>query len=173
MNIRLAALTDVSKIMRLIDDLVPVMNAAGNYQWDNHYPNSGVFESDIAQNQLWLAEESANIAGIIAITTHQSPEYIEAGWDINERTIVVHRLAVNIHYQGKGIAANLMKQAEMVAEQRNLNKVRVDTNVVNAATNKLFPKLGYVYAGEISLWHRPGMRFNCYEKILKWTFRGH
>ena len=166
MNIRLANIADIPQIMHLINEVVPVMNAAGNYQWDGHYPNPGVFEADIAKNQLWLAEESGDIAGIIAITTDQSPEYVEAGWDINELTIVVHRLAVSIHHQGKGIAAKLMQQAELVAQQQNLSKVRVDTNVVNAATNKLFPKLGYVYAGEIPLAGKAAMRFNCYEKVL-------
>ncbi|WP_345104759.1 GNAT family N-acetyltransferase [Mucilaginibacter panaciglaebae] len=152
--------------MQLINEVVPVMNAAGNYQWDSLYPDAKVFEADIAKKQLWLAESTESVAGVVAITTDQDPEYADAGWDVNEITIVVHRLAVSIHYQGKGIAAQMMHQAEVVAHQRGLSKVRVDTNVINQATNKLFPRLGYIYAGEISLAGRPGMRFNCYEKVL-------
>lgn len=166
MNIRLANLEDIPQIMQLIRELVPVMNEAGNFQWDDHYPNANVFETDIAEKQLWLAESSGKLAGIIAITTDQDPGYADAGWDINEPAIVVHRLAVSIHYQGKGIAAQMMHQAEVVAREVGLNKIRVDTNKVNRATNQLFPKLGYVYAGEISLTGRPGMRFNCYQKLL-------
>jgi GNAT superfamily N-acetyltransferase len=142
------------------------MNAAGNYQWDNAYPNAQVFEKDIAKNQLWLATDNGSIAGVIAITTDQDPEYADAGWDITETAIVVHRLAVSVHHQGKGVAALMMQQAEQVAKSRAINKIRVDTNVVNQATNRLFPKLGYAYAGEINLAARPGMRFSCYEKIL-------
>jgi RimJ/RimL family protein N-acetyltransferase len=42
----------------------------------------------------------------------------------------------------------------------------VDTNSENAATQRLFPKLGYRFAGEIKLAFRPGLRFFCYEKRL-------
>lgn len=166
MNMRQATLNDIPSIMQLINEVVPIMQAAGNYQWDGNYPNRRVFEADIDKSQLWLVEEAGTIAGVIAITTDQSPEYADAGWDINETTIVVHRLAVSIHYQGRGIAAQMMRQAEEAARQQGLMKVRVDTNVVNQATNKLFPKLGYVFAGEISLAGKTGMRFNCYEKVV-------
>jgi hypothetical protein len=44
--------------------------------------------------------------------------------------------------------------------------LRVDTNAQNAATQRLFPKLGYQFAGEIGLEFRPGLRFFCYEKRL-------
>jgi hypothetical protein len=44
--------------------------------------------------------------------------------------------------------------------------VRVDTNTENAATQRLFPKLGYRLAGEIGLGMRPGLRFLCYEKLI-------
>lgn len=166
MLIRLATLADIPAILKLIEEVVPLMRAAGNNQWDDTYPNAQVFEKDIANNELWVATEAAGIAGVIAITTDQSPEYADAGWDINETTIVVHRLAVSIHHQGKGVAALMMHQAEQVAKNSGLDKVRVDTNVVNKATNNLFPKLGYKYAGEIDLNGKPGMRFSCYEKVL-------
>ena len=69
MNIRPATLQDVDSIMQLIALVVPAMNAAGNYQWDNTYPNTEVFEKDIDLHQLWVAEIDGNIAGISAITT--------------------------------------------------------------------------------------------------------
>jgi len=44
--------------------------------------------------------------------------------------------------------------------------LRVDTNTQNAATQKLFPKLGYTLSGETGLGFRAGLRFLCYEKRL-------
>lgn len=166
MIIRPATLADIPSIMQVIADVVPLMRAAGNMQWDNTYPNPQVFEKDIALNQLWVAEIDGDIAGISAITTDQEPEYADVGWDINETAIVTHRLAVSPHYQGRGVAAALMMQAEQVAINRGITKLRIDTNTQNQATQKLFPKLGYEYAGEIGLGFRPGMRFLCYEKIV-------
>lgn len=154
------------QILALIANVVPAMQAAGNFQWDNDYPNKQVFTKDISLNQLWIAEIMGAIAGVAAITTDQDAEYAQAGLDITETAIVTHRLAVNINYQGLGVAAALLKQAEHEAIRRDISVLRIDTNIANQATQKLFPKLGYVLAGEISLDIRPGLRFLCYEKRL-------
>ena len=166
MIIRLATLNDIPGIMRLIAEVVPAMNAAGNFQWDSSYPNAAVFEKDIESDQLWVADADGDIAGVSAITTDQEPEYALVGWDLNETAIVTHRLAVSTRYRGKGIASKLMQQAEEEAIRRGIKTLRIDTNTSNQATQQLFPKLGYKYAGEIGLGFRPNLRFYCYEKRL-------
>jgi GNAT superfamily N-acetyltransferase len=166
MIIRLATLADVAAIMQVIRAVVPAMNAAGNYQWDHTYPNAEVFTHDVEQNQLWVAEVDDQIAGVAAITTDQDDEYTQVGWDITQTAIVTHRLAVNNQYWGQGVAEALLQQAEKVAAERQIHLLRIDTNSKNQATQKLFPKLGYVYAGEISLAFRPGLTFYAYEKRL-------
>jgi GNAT superfamily N-acetyltransferase len=166
MTIRLATLTDIPQIMQLIAEVVPVMNAQGNFQWDSTYPNAQVFENDIALNQLWVADVDGAIAGIAAITTDQEPEYAHVGWDITETAIVTHRLAVSEKHRGRGIGAALLMQAEQEAITRSINLLRIDTNTTNQATQRLFPKLGYLFAGEIGLSFRPNLRFYCYEKRL-------
>ncbi len=150
----------------LVRKVVPLMRAGGNLQWDQEYPNPTVFRRDVSLAQLWVAETDTVIAGIAAITTDQEPEYAQVGWDIHEPAIVVHRLAVDPAFRGQGIAEALMLQAETVAQSRGIAVLRVDTNSANQATQRLFPKLGYVLAGEIGLSFRPGLRFLCYEKRL-------
>jgi len=166
MTIRLANKNDLPSIMQLIGEVVPMMNALGNFQWDSTYPNAEVFENDIALNQLWVAEVNTAIAGVAAITTDQEPEYADIGWDINETTIVTHRLAVSPQFRGMGIAAALLMHAEAEALNRGINILRIDTNTNNLATQRLFPKLGYVFAGEVGLAFRSDLRFYCYEKRL-------
>ncbi|WP_299464653.1 GNAT family N-acetyltransferase [Mucilaginibacter sp.] len=166
MNIRLATSKDIPQIMNLIADVVPLMIASGNLQWDDKYPNPEVFENDIKLNQLWVADVDGAIGGVTAITTEQYPEYEQVGLDINETAIVTHRLAVSPHFRGKGIAAALLMQAEYEAIERGIETLRVDTNTKNEATQKLFPKLGYTFLGEMGLEFRPGLRFYCYEKRL-------
>lgn len=166
MQPRLATLNDIPAIMQIVAAVVPLMRATGNLQWDDKYPNPSVFEADIAHSQLWVAESNSEVAGVIALTLDQSPEYIQAGWDITEPAIVVHRLAVNPEFQGQGIAAALLLQADIVGRERKILRVRADTNTKNQAMQGLLPKLGYTFSGEISLDFRPGMRFLCYEKLL-------
>lgn len=166
MQIRLATLNDIPAIMQVIAEVVPQMRAVGNLQWDNTYPNPAVFEQDINVNQLWLADVAGEIAGVAAITTEQYPEYAQVGLDISETAIVVHRLAVSPRYKGQGIAVALMQQAEKEAIRRGIKFLRIDTNSQNTIAQNLFIKTGYVFAGEIGLEFRPGMRFYCYEKQL-------
>ncbi len=166
MRIRLATQGDVAALMYLVRRVVPLMRAIGNLQWDESYPNAGVFERDIELGQLWVAEMDGAVAGVAAITMDQEPEYAQVGWDITEPAVVVHRLAVDPTFRGAGVAGALMQQAEEVARGRGVGVLRVDTNTQNEATQRLFPKLGYVLAGEIGLGFRPGLRFLCYEKRL-------
>ncbi|TBO44884.1 GNAT family N-acetyltransferase [Pedobacter kyonggii] len=166
MTIRLAITADILKIMHLVSKVVPLMHAVGNFQWGDDYPNPEVFTSDITRSQLWVAELDDKLVGVSAITTDQDPEYADVGWDINEKAIVTHRLAVDPDCQGMGIAKALMNQAEVVAKASGISILRVDTNSKNMATQALFPKLGYQFSGEISLAKRPGLRFFCYQKSL-------
>jgi ribosomal protein S18 acetylase RimI-like enzyme len=166
MTIRLAVAADIPKIMHLVSKVVPLMRAIGNFQWGDDYPNPEVFANDITIGQLWVAEMEDKLVGVSAITKDQDPEYVDAGWDINEKAIVTHRLAVDPDCQGMGIAKALMNQAEEVAKASDISILRVDTNSENMATQALFPKLGYQFSGEISLAKRPGLRFFCYQKLL-------
>jgi ribosomal protein S18 acetylase RimI-like enzyme len=167
MQIRLATRQDLTALMTLVRRVVPLMRSTGNLQWDENYPNEAVFERDIDLRQLWIAEIGPDIAGIAAITMDQEPDYAQVGWDISEPAMVVHRLAVDPAFRGAGVASSLMQTAERIAVKRAISVVRVDTNTQNAATQRLFPKLGYHLAGEINLQFRPGLRFFCYEKRLQ------
>ena len=166
MEIRLAVGEDVAGVMGVLRRVVPMMRAAGNLQWDDAYPNAEVFERDIELGQLWVAEIDGAIAGVAALTSDQEPEYAEVGWDIEEPAVVVHRLAVDPAFRGMGVAGALMRKAEDVAMERGIRVLRVDTNTLNEASQRLFPKLGYALVGEIGLEFRPGLRFLCYEKRL-------
>jgi GNAT superfamily N-acetyltransferase len=149
MLLRLANIKDIPQILKLVSEVVPMMNAGGNLQWDNNYPNEKAFTQDIHLMKLWVAEINGTVAGVSAITTDQDPEYAEVGWDLNETAIVTHRLAVGPQFHGQGVAVALMQKAEDEAIRRGIKTLRIDTNSMNKATQKLFPKMGYVYAGEI------------------------
>ena len=163
---RRATLDDIPAILALVRRVAPLMNASGNFQWSADYPNEAVFRADIAQNHLWVAELDGTLAGLAALTQDQDAEYAQADWDVTEPALVTHRLAVDPAAQGKGIALALMAEAGTQAVAQGLRVLRVDTNSENTATQRLFPKLGYRFAGEITLALRPGLRFFCYEKRL-------
>lgn len=167
MNIRLATLADIDAIMRLVKLVVPIMQATGNLQWDDKYPDTAVFTTDVQTQQLWVADIDGQIAGVIAITIGQEPEYGQvAEWDVNEPAVVAHRLAVSPDMQGKGIANSLLHQCEVVAREKDIPLIRLDTNTVNRPMQNLFLKIGYHLGGEITLHKKPGLKFMAFEKRL-------
>ena len=153
--------------MALMRRVVPLMQAAGNRQWNASYPSEATFARDIERGELWLAETDDGIlAGVAAINTDQQPEYADAGLDIGVTAIVVHRLAVDPDSRGSGVATALMRKAEEIAREQRVAAMRLDTNTQNFAAQRLFVRLGYVFAGEVSFAGRTGLRFLCYEKRL-------
>lgn len=164
--VRRATPADLPAIVGLVRAVVPLMNARGNFQWTADYPNEAVFQQDLAHHHLWVAELAGQLAGVAALTQAQDPEYADADWDAAAPALVTHRLAVAPSAQGRGVGQALLAQAEHEARALGLNLLRVDTNSENAATQRLLPKLGYRFAGEIKLAFRPGLRFFCYEKRL-------
>lgn len=166
MLLRPATEADLPAILNLMREVVPPMNAAGNFQWDATYPNRDTFEADIRREQLWVAQLGEAVVGIAALTPDQDPEYIAADWDPTASAIVVHRLAIAPAIRRRGIAQALLAQAELLAAERGYHRVRIDTNVTNEPMQRLLQRLGYRFAGEIGLAFRPGLRFFCYEKVL-------
>ena len=164
--VRRATVADLPALLALVRRVVPLMQASGNFQWSADYPNAEVFTNDIARRQLWVAELDGAVAGVAALTQDQDAEYAQADWDVTVPALVTHRLAVDPAAQGRGVALALMAEAEKQAVGQGLPVLRVDTNSENTATQRLFPKLGYRFAGEITLAFRPGLRFFCYEKRL-------
>lgn len=165
--IRLAVDSDVENIMKIVQKVIPLMQNSGNFQWDDQYPNSEVFHKDIANQDLWIAEVDGVLVGMVAITLDQPHEYAQVGLDITEISIVPHRMAVDPDCQGKGVAKKLLGHADIVAQSKGIPRIRIDTNLANQITTRLFPSCGYILKGEISLDFRPGLRFLCYEKLIQ------
>ncbi|MEG9435509.1 GNAT family N-acetyltransferase [Edaphobacter sp. HDX4] len=166
MEIRLADENDLDALMAIVRGVVPLMRAEGNLQWGDDYPNQTIFLQDIDLSRLWVAVIDAKVAGSIALTTDAEPDYEQANWDNTLPAVVIHRLAVDPAQRGAGVAKALMLHAEEVALAKGISLIRTDTNSENKATQRLFPSMGYRFAGEISLRARPGLRFLCYEKLL-------
>lgn len=166
MTLRLATADDMPALLALLTRVIPAMHESGNFQWDDHYPNATVFGQDIDRKQLWIALIDDDIAGVAALTEDQEPEYAQVGFDLTQRAIVTHRLAVDPQFRGQGVAVSLLRQAEQLALDRGIRYLRIDTNSENQITQRLFPKLGYRYAGDITLSFRPGLLFLAYEKTV-------
>ena len=173
-HLRRARKEDLAGCVEIIEAVIPLMHAEGNYQWElGVYPQATHFAEDIDKDQFWVASSSSSashsgeeILGCCALTEDQDEDYKKI-WDITEMAIVPHRLAVHPNHSGKGIAKAFIHKAEELAKERGYKNIRIDTNAKNEGTNTLFPKLGYQFLGHLTLASKPpDMKFNAYEKLL-------
>ena len=163
MNIRLASPNDFSNIMILIHACIVQMESRNIYQWDEIYPDETTIRNDIANSELWVIEDRDTLCGIIVLNQIQSPVYQQIEWRFKGKILVVHRLAIAPHCQGKNLATQLMSFAENLAIQRKFDVIRLDTFAKNPGAVRLYEKLHYHNAGTIEL--RKGL-FYCFEKQL-------
>lgn len=164
--IRLAKLGDLESIMKIVKAVCQEMQIAGNDQWDDHYPQASDFIRDIEKHELYVAEIDKRITGFICINYLEPEEYQNANWAVNEKPMVLHRMAVNLGCRNQGIGTMLMEFAEELAQNKGVYYLRSDTYSLNPKMNALFQKLNYRFAGEINFRGKSNL-FNCYEKVLR------
>ena len=163
--IRQAQPTDLGAIMAIIDATVAVMATQGNKQWDENYPTQAVFAEDIARGALYVwCDDKDSIQGVACLDEQAHPAYSQLNWQLDERALIIHRLAVAPEARRQGIATQLMQFAERLARQKGLRQVRTDTYYCNHQMQALFQKMGYHAVG-VCRFVDDLDDFYCYEKI--------
>lgn len=162
MTIRLATLEDLDSLLAITQNVVLQLRQAGIDQWDEIYPAREDFQNDIVQQHFFVLCLNENIVGGICFNEVQLVGYETADWQ-SESFLVVHRLLVDPHFQGRGCAGQLMLHAEEVANQQGKRSIRLDCFPQNPRAVKFYERLGYQCRGEAAF--RKG-KFLLYEKVL-------
>lgn len=163
--IRKAEIKDLPIIVSLTTQVKRIMLERGNPQWDSHYPGEKEYKADVQLGELYVEEEEGDIAGWMTLNNCFPKEYEGVGWNTLSPANTIHRLAVNPHYKGKGIACRLLSFAEGFSCEQGKRSIRLDTFSLNQAAQKLFLKNGYRYVGQIYMKGR-SVPYVCFEKNL-------
>ncbi|MDQ7092320.1 GNAT family N-acetyltransferase [Desulfosporosinus sp. PR] len=166
MQIIKAVEKDLNEILTLCRDCTRNMAVNLIDQWDSVYPNKEIFLEDIKNGSLYLAlfDNSEEIAACIAFNEHQDPEYKKIKWTYTSpKVTIVHRLMVHPKHEGKGIAQDLVRYVEKLAQRDQYGAVRLDVFVKNLRAVNFYKKLGYRFAGKVTF--RKG-EFFCCEKPM-------
>ena len=166
MKIKKAKITEIDQIMNMYDSCVSGMIEANIDQWDSSYPNRKIILDDIKNKTFYILLINNEIIAGINIDKIQDKTYLNITWeDIENKFLVVHRLAVHKEYWNKGAGKKLMLFAESLIKENNLNSIRLDTYNSNPKAINFYLKLGYVKKGEIFL--KPDRNeYYCFEKLI-------
>ena len=85
-----------------------------------------------------------------------------------EEVGVIHTLCIRPSCSGRGYARQMVAFCEAEARRQGRTVIRLDTWEGNLPANRLYPSLGYRYAGTAEFFFMGFVRenLNCYEKAL-------
>ncbi|MCF8278551.1 MAG: GNAT family N-acetyltransferase [Flavobacteriales bacterium] len=161
-----AALADLDALFAIYQNAKNEMQRKGIHQWTDNYPTRSIIENDIKHGSMFLLKCSNRILGAIVLSQDQEPEYKEVDWKFDSsKVLVIHRLAIDPTYQGRGYATDLMDFAENNAAENGFTAIRLDTYSQNKKSLELYKKRGYTYRGNVHFPERE-LPFFCLEKDL-------
>ncbi len=120
-------------------------------QWKkNIYPNDDDWTAYIANGEMYLILQDADVIGAVAVTNAQAEEYRKIHWTVkieDQEAAVVHLLMIAPEYQGQGAATAALDEIIKLAAAKKKKAVRLDAISTNVPAQKLYEKYGFVNCG--------------------------
>ena len=126
MEFRKATMNDMPYIMNIFKQAQNYFKENNIDQWQNNYPSEAIIRRDINNNDSYVMVENEKIIATIYISFEEDEDYkniYEGKWISEGDYCVIHRIAVDKTYKGKGIFKNLIKQVEQMCINKNINTI--------------------------------------------------
>lgn len=167
MIFRKATCNDIEFIMTIIKQAQKYLKSKGINQWQNNYPNKEIIESDIKEGSSHVLINNNKIIATVALSFSGEKTYqniYNGEWLTNGRYAVIHRIAVENNYKGKGIFSIIIDYAVKICFDNNVYSIKIDTHEENESMKKTLINNGFLYCGIIYL--EDGAKRLAYEKIF-------
>ena len=154
MEFRKTTKKDIESIMKIIDEAKIYFKENKINQWQDGYPNDNVIEEDIKNGCSYVLLKDCNVIGTSVIDFNGEETYnkiYQGKWLTDKKYGVMHRIAIDNSYKGLGIASEIIKNAEKLCIENDIESIRVDTHKDNISMQKLLKKNGFAYCGIIYL----------------------
>jgi GNAT superfamily N-acetyltransferase len=168
MEFRKADFSELDSIMKIVHQAQSFLKKLNINQWQNGYPTREIVAQDIANGNAYLLTDDSKVMAVVTILFAREPTYdviYEGKWLTEGEYSVVHRLAVDSHFKGKGIATGVLEEIDRMTLQKGIHSIKVDTHEDNIPMQKLLKKNGFVYCGVIYL--ADGNKRIAFEKLLQ------
>lgn len=168
MEFRQAKISDLDQIVEIIELSKKYLKETKVDQWQDGYPAKEDLRRDIESGNSYVLTNKDEIVATTVISLDGESTYnsiFNGEWITNEDYIVMHRVAVHDKYKGKGIFKELIKEAEVLALNKGISSIKIDTHRDNISMQRAvvkndFKKCGIIYLEE-------GSERIAFEKVLK------
>lgn len=152
MEFRKAVESDIEDIMKIIKQAQDYFKENGVSQWQNNYPNLETIKTDIKNNYGYVMTESGHIIGTAAVSFDGEKTYriiYDGQWLSDGEYAVIHRMAVDNGYKGKGISSLMIDNIEKMCLDRDIHSIKIDTHKENISMQNVIKKNNFKYCGII------------------------
>ncbi|MGL4760050.1 MAG: GNAT family N-acetyltransferase [Sarcina sp.] len=149
---RKSKIEDVEKIMYIIKQAQDYLKSQGIDQWQNGYPNAQTILNDIKNDVSYVLEENGEVLATTVISFDGEPTYdkiYKGQWLSNYNFAVIHRIAVNNDYKGRGLAGKIIEATQEFCTEKDVKSIRIDTHIENISMQNSVKKNGFKYCGII------------------------
>ncbi|WP_462419849.1 N-acetyltransferase family protein [Salinicoccus sp. Marseille-QA3877] len=168
MFLRKAEKRDLPYILNITEKVVPIMQASGNTQWSDEYPDERIFREDLEDRSLYVYEENNLIKGFAVVDNKHPYPYDDIPWELTRAdSRALHRMAVSPEFQGQGIASKMMKEIESRLIAKGIKGIHTDTSLENEKMQYQFEKNGYEFKGQLNLDENLDDWYAAYEKVFE------
>ena len=173
MSIRPAVAADLDGITAIYDAILDREEAGPAYtNWQRgKYPTVDTARQALEARTLYVGEEDGFLWGVVNLNGIQLPEYDAILWTFpaeRNQVAVIHTLCIHPVRAGRGLARRMVAFCEEETRRQGKAVMRLDTWEGNLPANRMYPVLGYRYAGAAEFFFQGFIReiLNCYEKKL-------
>ncbi|MDM0496888.1 GNAT family N-acetyltransferase [Clostridium perfringens] len=168
MEFRQAKISDLDQIVEIIELSKKYLKETKVDQWQDGYPSKEDLRRDIESGSSYVLTNKDEIVATTVISLDGESTYnsiFNGEWITNEEYIVMHRVAVHDKYKGKGIFKELIKEAEILALNKGISSIKIDTHRDNISMQRAVVKNDFKKCGIIYL--EDGSERIAFEKVLK------
>ena len=152
MEFRKATASDIDCIMKIIRQAQAYFKKNGINQWQNNYPNNETIKGDIGSGYGYVLEDRGEIIGTVAVSFDGEKTYdviYDGEWLSSGEYAVIHRMAVDDAYKGRGLSSIIIKHIENICLGRGVHSIKIDTHSENISMQRLIKKNDFKYCGII------------------------
>lgn len=164
---RKATISDLDKIMTIIEDGRAFLKSQNSGQWQDGDPSRENILQTIKDGHFYVVLSlKGDIASVCALT-YQEEDYehpYEGGWLTHQPYMVMHRCSVKEKYRRQGYGNALFMVLEIEAKKQGYHSIRIDTHEKNVPMRNLIIKNGFTYCGKTIL--KPNKDRMIFEKII-------
>lgn len=168
MEFRQAKISDLDQIVEIIELSKKYLKETKVDQWQDGYPAKEDLRRDIESGNSYVLTNKEEIVATTVISLDGESTYnsiFNGEWITNDEYIVMHRVAVHDKYKGKGIFKELIKEAEILALNKGISSIKIDTHRDNISMQRAVVKNDFQKCGIIYL--EDGSERIAFEKVFK------